>query len=87
MNGLNEAGLRAMMEEAGEAGAQAALAHLGLNDAGARDDIAELRELLSAWRDAKRSAWRATVDWAVRGALALILVGIAVKLGFGAWLR
>jgi uncharacterized membrane protein YdfJ with MMPL/SSD domain len=35
---------------------------------------------LSAWRDAKRTAWRAVVGWVVRIALALVLVGIAVKL-------
>jgi hypothetical protein len=39
-----------------------------------------LRELLSAWRDAKKTAWRAVVSWAVRIALAAVLVGIAVKL-------
>ncbi len=41
----------------------------------------ELRELLRAWRDAKASAWRAVIDWAVRGALALLLVGIAFRIG------
>lgn len=78
---------RAAVEEAAELGARRALARLGLADEAARDDVGELRELLKAWRDAKRSAWRAAVDWAVRGCLALLLVGIAVKLGFGAWVR
>jgi uncharacterized membrane protein YdfJ with MMPL/SSD domain len=41
----------------------------------------ELRELLQAWRDAKRSAWRAVVNWAVRIGLAALVVGMAVKLG------
>jgi uncharacterized membrane protein len=40
----------------------------------------ELRELLGAWRDAKRTAWRAVVTWLVRIALAMLLIGIAVKL-------
>ncbi|MEY4270444.1 MAG: hypothetical protein RLZZ58_1660 [Pseudomonadota bacterium] len=79
--------VRAIVEEASELGARRALARLGLADEAARDDLNELRELLGAWRDAKQSAWRAAVDWAVRGALALLLVGIAVKLGFGAWVR
>jgi uncharacterized membrane protein len=39
-----------------------------------------LRELLSAWRDAKRTAWRAVVGWLVRIALAALLIGIAVRL-------
>lgn len=40
----------------------------------------ELRELLSAWRDAKRSARQAVVAWAVRVGLAMLLIGLAVKL-------
>jgi uncharacterized membrane protein len=40
-----------------------------------------LRELLSAWRDAKRTAWRAVVTWLVRLLLAMVLIGMAVKLG------
>ncbi len=36
--------------------AQRALAHLGLEDLNAAKDMTELRVLLSAWRDAKRSA-------------------------------
>jgi hypothetical protein len=40
----------------------------------------ELRELLSAWRDAKRSAARAVVTWAVGVMLMLLLIGLAVRL-------
>ena len=73
--------LRALIEEASELGAARALGQLGLNDATAHKDMAELRELLSAWRDAKSSAWKAAIGWLVRGALALLLIGIAIKLG------
>jgi hypothetical protein len=73
--------LRAVVEEASELGADRALAWLGLSDARAHDDIGELRQLLGAWRDAKRSVWQAAVDWLVRGFLALLLIGIAVRLG------
>jgi len=72
--------LRALVEESSQAGARRALASLGLDDERARRDMDELRELLSAWRDAKRSAWRAVVTWAVRVAGAMVLIGIAVKL-------
>lgn len=75
--------LRAIVEEASELGAARVLDRLGLGDPGAQDDIDELRELLSAWRDAKASAWKAAIDWLVRGVLALLLVGIAVRLGVG----
>lgn len=73
--------LRAMVEEASELGAQRALKRLGLGDDEAQGDIDELRELLSAWRDAKASAWKAAIAWLVRGVLALLLVGIALRLG------
>ncbi len=85
--GADLATLRAIAEEAGEAGARRALARLGLEDAGAAKDMAELRELLGAWRDAKRSALKAAFQWAGRMAAALVLVGLAVKLGFPGWLK
>ena len=72
--------MRALVEESSQAGARRALASLGLDDERARRDMDELRELLSAWRDAKRSARQAVVSWVVRVALALLLIGLAVKL-------
>ncbi|NYT42470.1 hypothetical protein HZY97_16985 [Sphingomonas sp. R-74633] len=79
--------LRAIAEEAGAMGAQRALSRLGLEDSGAAKDMSELRELLSAWRDAKRSALKAAFQWAGRMTAALVLVGLAVKLGFPGWLK
>lgn len=79
--------LRAIVEETSELTADRVLRHLGLSDAEAQDDLDELRELLGAWRDAKKSAWKALVDWTVRGLLALLLIGIAVKLGAAELLR
>lgn len=79
--------LRAIVEEASELGASRVLDRLGLADEGAQGDLGELRELLSAWRDAKASAWKAAVDWLVRGVLALLLVGIAVRMGVPEMLR
>ena len=72
--------LRALVEEASQAGATRALGAMGLDDPRARRDMDELRELLSAWRDAKRSARQAVVSWAVRVCLALLLIGLAVRL-------
>lgn len=73
--------LRAIVEEASELGAERMLYRMGLSDAGASEDLSELRELLAAWRAAKASAWRAVIDWTVRGLLALLLIGIAVRSG------
>jgi len=73
--------IRALVEEASEAGAGRALERVGLSDRGAAADVEELRELLRAWRDAKKSARTAAIGWLVRGVLALLLIGMAVKLG------
>ena len=81
--GADMATLRAIAEEAGELGATRALTRLGLADESAGRDLAELRELLRAWRDAKRAAWKSVAGW-----LCAALLGVlAVKLGFGAWMR
>ena len=83
--------LRAIAEEAGELGATRALTRLGLADTGAAGDVAELRELLRAWRDAKRSALKtlakAAWAWVLRIVFALLLAGLAVRLGFGDWVK
>jgi hypothetical protein len=79
--------LRAIVEEAGELGARRALTRLGLGDAAAERDMTELRELLGAWRDAKKSVWKALVGWLVRMILALVLVGIAVRFGFAGYVK
>ena len=71
--------LRALVEDASQAGASRALGALGLDDPRARRDMDELRELLSAWRDAKRSARQAVVTWTTRVVLALLLIGLAVR--------
>ncbi len=73
--------LRAIVEETSELAANRVLDRLGLADAGAEGDLDELRELLQAWRDAKASAWQAFIEWAVRALLAVLLIGIAVRLG------
>ena len=79
--------LRALIEEASEAGATRALARIGLHDDKAGPDIVELRQLIQGWRDAKRSAIGAVVTWAVRSAIAALLVGIAYKLGMTGLIR
>lgn len=78
--GVDMVTLRALVEEASQAGAARALGALGLDDARARRDMDELRELLSAWRDAKRSARQAVVQWVTRVMAAALLIGLAVKL-------
>lgn len=79
--------LRAIIEEASEIGAGRMLERIGLDDDSAPQDLSELRELLQAWRDAKASAQAAVIGWIVRGVLALLLLGLAVRLGASELLR
>lgn len=85
--GADLVSLRALVEEAGELGATRALKRLGLADDKAAADMAELRDLLGAWRDAKAAARKAVLDWVLRILLALLLAGLAVRLGFQDWLK
>lgn len=71
--------LKALVEEAAQAGAHRAMQVIGLADDAARKDLDELRQLLAAWRDAKVSARRAFVEWMVRVMLALLLIGLAIR--------
>lgn len=75
--------LRGLAEEAGEVAATRALERLGLTDAAAQGDMRELRDLLAAWRDAKRSAWKAVFGWVA----AAVLGALAMKLGFAELVR
>ncbi len=70
-----------LLAQASENGARRALSQLGLDDEAASKDMTELRQLLSAWRDAKSTARKAAIGWVVKTALALLLIGIAVRLG------
>jgi hypothetical protein len=79
--------IRALIEEASELGAGRVLSRLGLADQGAEKDVRELRELLGAWRDAKKAARNAVIGWIVRGVLALVLMAVAVKVGVFGVLR
>jgi hypothetical protein len=69
-----------LLTRAAERGAERCLAHLGLENGHAARDIRELRDLLEAWRDARRTAWQTTIKVVTTGALATLLVGAAIKL-------
>lgn len=69
-----------LLTRAAERGAERCLAHLGLENGHAARDIRELRDLLEAWRDARRTAWQTSVKVTTTGILAALLVGAAIKL-------
>jgi hypothetical protein len=49
--------LEEMLDRAARKGAKEALASIGLLDDSAQKDIVEMRSLLEAWRDTRRSIW------------------------------
>lgn len=68
-----------LLDCAAERGAERCLAHLGLENGSAARDIRELRDLLDAWRDARRTAWQTFIKVLTTGLLAALLVGAAIK--------
>ena len=57
-----------------------AKAGLGLENGHAAADIRDLRGLIDAWREARRTAWQTTIKVLTTGVLAALLVGVAIKL-------
>lgn len=67
-------------ERGAEVGAERVLTRLGLENGNAAHDIRELRDLLEAWHDARRTAMRTVIKVVTTGILAALLVGAAIKL-------
>jgi hypothetical protein len=77
---LRREDLEELLDRAAERGTERVLTHLGLENGHAARDIRELRDLLEAWRDARRTAWQTTIKVITTGILAALLVGAAIKL-------
>jgi len=69
-----------LLARAAELGAERALATLGLENGHTDADIRDLRSLIEAWRDARRTAWQTAIRVITTGLLALLLAGAAIKL-------
>ena len=65
--------LEEMLDRAARKGAKEALRSIGLLDDSAQKDIVEMRSLLEAWRDTRRSIWTTVI----RISTSAILVFIA----------
>ncbi len=77
---LRREDLEELLNRAAERGAERCLAHLGLENGHAARDIRELRDLLEAWRDARKTFWRTTIRVATTAVLALLILGAVIKL-------
>ena len=53
--------LEEMLDRAARRGAKEALRSIGLLDDDAHKDITEMRSLLEAWRDTRKSIWNTTI--------------------------
>ncbi len=73
--------LEQILEQASKNGAKMALSELGLHDKSAPTDIRDLRELLKAFRMAKKDSFRICVKWVVVGIMTLITAGFISLLG------
>ena len=69
----------AMLERAAERGARHALSEVGLEGPDAANDIRELRNLLDAFNEAKRTAGLTIVKMLVTGLVMALLAGAFVK--------
>ncbi|MGA3706058.1 DUF6127 family protein [Ralstonia nicotianae] len=68
-----------MLERVAESGARAALAEVGLDGENAANDIRELRGLLDAFNEAKRTAWQTMVRMITTGLVLALVAGAVIK--------
>ena len=66
--------LEAMLDRAAKRGAKEALASIGLLDDNAHKDISDMRSLLEAWRETRKSVW-GTVIKVTTTALLMFIAG------------
>lgn len=70
-----------MLDNAARRGAKEALRSIGLLDDDAAKDIIEMRSLLEAWRDTRRSIWSTIVKLATVGVLTFIAGAVWMTMG------
>ena len=73
--------LEAMLDRAARRGAKEALKSLGLQDDDAHKDLLEMRTLLEAYRDTKKSIWQTAVRISTVALLSFIAASVWMQLG------
>ena len=73
--------LEAMLDRAARRGAKEALASIGLLDEDAHRDVTEMRGLLEAWRDTRKSFWTTVVRVGTTATLMFIAGAVWMSLG------
>jgi len=73
--------LEEMLDNAARRGAKEALRSIGLLDDDAAKDIIEMRSLLEAWRDTRRSVWSTIVKLTTVALLTFIAGAVWMTMG------
>ena len=73
--------LEAMLDRAARRGAKEALRSLGLHDEDAHNDIREVRDLLSTWRETRKSIWNTFVKITTVAILSFIATAVYMQVG------
>lgn len=79
---MTEAEIELLIQKAAKRGAEEALREVGLQDDDAIHDIREMRELLDAWREARRAVATTITKTITLGLLSMLAIGAYVK-GWG----
>jgi len=73
--------IETMLDNAARRGAKEALRSIGLLDDAAARDIIEMRSLLEAWRDTRKSVWSTVVKLATVALLTFIAGAVWMTMG------
>ena len=73
--------LEEMLDNAARRGAKEALRSIGLLDDDAQKDILEMRNLIEAWRDTRRSIWSTVVKVTTVALLTFIAGAVCMTMG------
>jgi hypothetical protein len=73
--------VESMLDNAARRGAKEALRSIGLLDNDAQKDILEMRNLIEAWRDTRRSIWSTLVKVSTVGVLTFIAGAVWMTMG------
>ncbi len=78
---ISKSELEELLQKASQKGSRMALSELGLNDENAFVDIRDLRELLKAFRVARKDSFRIFLKCILIGFMTLLTAGIIALLG------
>jgi hypothetical protein len=81
MINISEEQLEVILDRAAKRGAKEALSELGLQDDQAQKDIHEMRSLLDAYRDTKKSIWTTFIKLATVAILSFVAASVWMQIG------